>query len=50
VDERQRQAIRRGYLAGLTEPEMAAAAGTDEATVSAYLAWWCDRGCPPGDA
>lgn len=49
VDDRQRQVIRRGYLEGLTEQEMAAGAGADEASVIAYLAWWCDRGCPPGE-
>jgi hypothetical protein len=48
VDDKQRQIVRSGYLAGLTEPEIARAAGTDEASVSTYLTWWCDRACPPG--
>lgn len=46
MDDAARSAIRAAYLEGATLAETAQAAGVDEADADAYLAWWCDRGCP----
>lgn len=48
MTDEQRKVVRAGYWAGMTEPEIAVRSGADEISVSAYLSWWCDRGCPPG--
>ena len=46
MTDEQRKSIRRAYLRGDPPEKIAAWAGVTVAEVNAYLASWCDRGCP----